>query len=1035
MSAGSDSASTLQPRLGPAWRSTSQGGRGFQPPSASQEAGGDAKNSNRNSFSLLDMDDDGLPKKNESSQGVVPGSPKKFSSRSEGLRSAGIGGGGFGSRATASKGPSTSGGGRSLSDLVSRFPTSASTGRLRGEVRSGLGDDLAASTNRGGSTTRDFVDDKKVIRFTREKLLSMRPRTDPNAVRPDVLNVLDGLPLLSKDPIDPVCWDNFDADEIWSQARERRPVKAQSTGIPAPIPGRRELEQPDHRSSSRGRDDANRWQRGVALPPAGESARREGGGRYESDDPDDLWDDPKSLTEAAADFSAFGGSLDDDPKSASDNAFDLATMAEAAKTFENEVRVTSNGNVKTPDNIDHAVNPKRPLAGVGTTIRSGSGDNVNVFEDFANPGTSDKNEAIRSGGDSQSASSRLMQMIGVSSGDEKAVENTADEAKINSTTSNVFPGFAASAVPSNPWGAPMPSSDPEPSSGGLDLAAKMREAESQNTEFELRRKEEEEEKRRAGMLAQQEQAELQSRQATMQSQQKSQQQPEYSQVELILCERISTILETAWGRSDLLTVLQTLHSDDARVVPLLGTVDALRALTVRHPRRFALTKDPTFGADMVVLVADTAQWQQQKASEDLQRRQQEEHQKMIAAKEAQARAKAEAQARASEPILVTDAPWYYADPQGNVQGPFKGNEMRQWLEAGYFKGDLPISQNQNGGFRKLSSLFPDLSVAFKPTGPSQEEKAQIADLEAKVTAEANAKAEALARADREREEREREAARLAETQNSQNQSTQLKMLLGLGVGGSSDVAGVEGNHVQEVSDVVEPADIVETVPQSRPTKAKNETSAKAEKSSLPPPAWGGAGTSSIQKKKSSMSEIQQEEARVAAQLGKQRGSSGKGSGGGWAGIAASGGTTAWTGAAVKAAPASSTTGMAANSTQQTRGNQQGSNAQKQANSRSSTQKTLEEFGADDKMTPDLENWCKQQMKKLNGSEDLTLVAFCMTLTDPMEIKQYLTAYLGSTTQVSNFAHEFISRKNGTNQQEQWETTGGSKKGRKKKGAK
>lgn len=33
------------------------------------------------------------------------------------------------------------------------------------------------------------------------------------------------------------------------------------------------------------------------------------------------------------------------------------------------------------------------------------------------------------------------------------------------------------------------------------------------------------------------------------------------------------------------------------------------------------------------------------------------------------------------------------------------------------------------------------------------------------------------------------------------------------------------------------------------------------------------------------------------------------------------------------------------------------------------------------------------MKKLNGNEDLTLVAFCITLTDPMEIKRYLTAYL------------------------------------------
>jgi hypothetical protein len=377
-----------------------------------------------------------------------------------------------------------------------------------------------------------------------------------------------------------------------------------------------------------------------------------------------LWDDPASLTEAAADFSAFGGSLDEDPKSASDNAFDLAMMAEAAKTFDDESRGTSNGSVEIPDNIDHAVNPKRPLAGVGTTIRSGSGENVNVFEDFAAPGKAAKNEAIRSGADSQSASSRLMQMIGVSSGDEKAA---GDGTKIDSTKSNVFPGFAASAVPSNPWGAPMPSSEPEPPSGGLDLAAKMRESESQNEELALRRQQEEEEKRRSGMLVQQEQAELQARQAAMQNQQKSQPQPEYSQVELILCERISTILENTWGRSDLLTVLQTLHNDDPRVVPLLGTVDALRALIVRHPRRFALTKDPTFGAEMAVLVADNAQWQQHKASEDLQRRQQEEHQKMIAAKEAEARAKAEAEAKASEPMIITDAPWYYADPQGNVQ--------------------------------------------------------------------------------------------------------------------------------------------------------------------------------------------------------------------------------------------------------------------------------------------------------------------------------------------------------------------------------
>jgi hypothetical protein len=477
-----------------------------------------------------------------------------------------------------------------------------------------------------------------------------------------------------------VCWDNFDADEIWNQSRERRTAKAPSTGMPG-IPGmpgmpaipaisvRRELEPADHRSSSRGRDDANRWQRGVALPPAGEGSRRERGGRYdESDDPDDLWDDPMSATEAAADFSAFGGSLDEAPKSIDENTFDLTMMAEAAKNFDDDVLGTSkNGSIDVADSYDHAVNPKRPLAGVGTTIRSGSGDDVNVFEDFAHPDVSANKEAIKSGGESKSASSRLMEMIGVSTGEGKVAENPAAEANSNSTESNIFSAFGASVVPSNPWGAPMPSSDPQPSVGGLDLAAKLRETD-QNAELKLSRKRDEEEKRRAVMIAQQQHSEQQARQAAMQNQQqKPQQQPEYSQVELILCERISTILENTWGRSDLMTVLQTLHSDDSRVVPLLGTVDALRALIVRHPGRFGLTKDPTFGAEMAVLVTNNAQWQQQNASEDLQRRQQEEHQQMMAAKEAEAIAEAQAKARASEPIVITDAPWYYADPQGNVQ--------------------------------------------------------------------------------------------------------------------------------------------------------------------------------------------------------------------------------------------------------------------------------------------------------------------------------------------------------------------------------
>jgi hypothetical protein len=39
--------------------------------------------------------------------------------------------------------------------------------------------------------------------------------------------------------------------------------------------------------------------------------------------------------------------------------------------------------------------------------------------------------------------------------------------------------------------------------------------------------------------------------------------------------------------------------------------------------------------------------------------------------------------------------------------------MRQWLEAGYFKGDLPINQNPSGPFHQLCIWFPDLNSAFR----------------------------------------------------------------------------------------------------------------------------------------------------------------------------------------------------------------------------------------------------------------------------------------------------------------------------------
>jgi hypothetical protein len=51
------------------------------------------------------------------------------------------------------------------------------------------------------------------------------------------------------------------------------------------------------------------------------------------------------------------------------------------------------------------------------------------------------------------------------------------------------------------------------------------------------------------------------------------------------------------------------------------------------------------------------------------------------------------------------------------------------------------------------------------------------------------------------------------------------------------------------------------------------------------------------------------------------------------------------------------------------------------------------------MSKDLAEWCMSCMRRINGSEDITLLQFCMTLDSAVEIREYLAAYLGSTPQV------------------------------------
>eukprot|EP00571_Detonula_confervacea_P010765 CAMPEP_0172297246 /NCGR_PEP_ID=MMETSP1058-20130122/343_1 /TAXON_ID=83371 /ORGANISM="Detonula confervacea, Strain CCMP 353" /LENGTH=954 /DNA_ID=CAMNT_0013006375 /DNA_START=61 /DNA_END=2922 /DNA_ORIENTATION=- len=946
-SSSGGAASGGMPRLGPAWRSSGPGaGRGFQPPPAVPDAEKESRE--------------------RSGSGASGGSGSYPRASSTGAKSGGRSladllnrGGGAGAGGASPTPPHHRANDHRSSDHRST-PRSASTGIAR--TRSGSGEGLGHDSRGGDRASNDDlpVDSgptKVVIRYTREKILSLRGRGDDPI--PDSVKELEGSVVVSKAAQDPVCWDTFDAEEIWASInRDRRssdprsvPNKSaqsrlrdldsgdEGAGIASPggrfdappagrfdappagrfdaspagrfdVPpggrfdgggegergrfdaggrieghrgsgmsspmergslGERGIERPrgsigsnmdprtlndrnDRGPSGGGGFGSGRWQRGVALPAddarANSSGRAENrerdnrAGREDTNDPDDLWDDPApGGAGAATDFSAFGGSLEDDhPKGRTGmEAFEMSDMSKAAADFENELHGGVKKSDKKSDNGDsgdaagaaeggissigegggddalalggidesfsHDVDPSRPLASTGTTIRSGSGDGVNVFEDFGDDGPGgekgegeDGNAPIKSGNTESNASSRLMKMIGVagtgeaSSGGSVGGEPTppaAADAEVKPEESE--PGDEAAAVPSNPWGAPASSvsSNPwgdAPSSGGFgnqqaeDAEAKASAAaaaaQRQRQEEELLRQQQQQQqqaavqaKQAAELQAAKQAAEMQAAAAASAQQQQRQNAEnqvtaQQKQVELVLIERISNILENSWGRSDLTSILSTLHSMDSRVIAILGTVEGLRALMARHPTRIQLGMDPTMGAEMAALRVTNAQFAAQAAQDqaqlaaaqqqELARRRQLQEEQAKQQQEAMARAQAEEQRKKQQQAQqqvppVTDAPWFYADPQGNIQGPFGGDEMRQWLEAGYFKGDLPISQNNAGPFRTLSSYFSNAGKAFQPTPvntPSLEDNsAEVkARAEAEAAAEANARAEAEAAA-------------------------------------------------------------------------------------------------------------------------------------------------------------------------------------------------------------------------------------------------------------------------------------------------
>jgi hypothetical protein len=174
--------------LRPTWSRSSgkEGGKGFQPPpavpverrtrSGSQGSSGSSDHPRpSNKFAALDDDDDEVVASASSS--------KSGAQRTPPFRS-----GSFGAdRKSPSSGPR--GSGRSLASLAATVPE-ASIGR-------------ANSAGYRAARSDSFSEAAKVTRFTREKLLALRPRPEDDGGPPEDLKHLAGNPILSAVPLDP----------------------------------------------------------------------------------------------------------------------------------------------------------------------------------------------------------------------------------------------------------------------------------------------------------------------------------------------------------------------------------------------------------------------------------------------------------------------------------------------------------------------------------------------------------------------------------------------------------------------------------------------------------------------------------------------------------------------------------------------------------------------------------------------------------------------------------------------------------------
>jgi hypothetical protein len=180
-----------------------------------------------------------------------------------------------------------------------------------------------------------------------------------------------------------------------------------------------------------------------------------------------------------------------------------------------------------------------------------------------------------------------------------------------------------------------------------------------------------------------------------------------------------------------------------------------------------------------------------------------------------------------------------------------------------------------------------------------------------------------------------------------------------------------------------------------------------------PSLVSGSGTWSADKSKpkASLREIMEAEAARLQEEQKADGSSPRPSAGSWAAKAGTGAPLSNSPRAVAPVVATSQSRPAptavqvvgrtapgnSGQSQQRPSSTKSSETQSKKGATSSADQGSGSFGQN--LSPELSDWCSAQLKKINSSDSLTLMEFCMTLESPVEIREYLAAYLGSTPQV------------------------------------